>query len=299
MRSSSKQPKVLIAFPSSSNSRNEKMGGIYRYLRERGLAWEFVIMHEYVRLSRDYLSTLVDEGLDGAIFTALDIPRDVVELMADLRLPVVTISLPIPARPNVAFVLNDNAAQARLAVDEFLRSGRFRTYAYVPLPDPPDWCGTHMRVMAEALSKHGRELVVFAAPAARDREHLIRWIRQLPKPAAVLAACDYRANDVLQAARKARVAIPGDLEVMGIDNDTTLCENSTPTLTSIQRQAARRHSVRILRAEARERRRQVHRLAGVRDLRPRDRRLAGPAGHRLHQPRIRQRHRRPGGRGAS
>lgn len=234
MRSSSKQPKVLIAFPSSSNSRNEKMGGIYRYLRERGLAWEFVIMHEYVRLSRDYLSTLVDEGLDGAIFTALDIPRDVVELMADLRLPVVTISLPIPARPNVAFVLNDNAAQARLAVDEFLRSGRFRTYAYVPLPDPPDWCGTHMRVMAEALSKHGRELVVFAAPAARDREHLIRWIRQLPKPAAVLAACDYRANDVLQAARKARVAIPGDLEVMGIDNDTTLCENSTPTLTSIQ-----------------------------------------------------------------
>ncbi|MGN0834171.1 MAG: substrate-binding domain-containing protein [Kiritimatiellia bacterium] len=234
MRSSHKRPKVLIAFPSSRNSRYEKMGGIYRYLREHGLAWEFVIMHEYVKLSRNYLSTLVEEGLDGAIFTAVDIPHDVIEHMSEIRLPVVTIALPIPERPNVSFVLSDNAAHARLAVGEFLRSGRFRTYAYVPLPEAPDWCNTHIRVMADALSKHGHELKVFAAPIAKDRTHLVHWLRQLPKPAAILAACDYRANDVLQAARKARTDIPGDLEVMGIDNDTTLCENSTPTLTSIQ-----------------------------------------------------------------
>ena len=63
---------------------------------------------------------------------------------------------------------------------------------------------------------------------------MIRWIRELPKPAAIFAACDYRANDVLVAARKANIAVPGEAEVMGLDNDAILCENTAPRLTSIQ-----------------------------------------------------------------
>ena len=97
-----KKLKVLIAFPSSKNSRTEKMSGIFRYLNEIGSSWEFVIMHEYMKASCDYLKRLVSEGLDGAIFTAVDIPDDTVKFMSDIRLPVVTIALKLPKRDNLS-----------------------------------------------------------------------------------------------------------------------------------------------------------------------------------------------------
>lgn len=229
-----KKPKVLIAFPSSKNSRTEKMSGIYRYLNETGKMWEFVIMHEYMKASCDYLKHLVGEGLDGAIFTAVNIPDDTIRFMSGIGLPVVTISLKLPKRKNLSFVLSDNAAQSRLAAQEFLKSGRFRSYAYVPLVESPDWCQSHEQGFRQAVSKFGFDLSVFKSPPEKDRSRMIRWIQDLPKPTAILAACDYRANDVLVAARKARIGIPDEVEVMGIDNDTVLCENSTPRITSIQ-----------------------------------------------------------------
>jgi len=234
METRRKKPKVLIAFPSSKNSRTEKMSGIYRYLNETGKSWEFVIMHEYMKASSDYLKRLVGEGLDGAIFTAVDVPNETVAFMSSILLPVVAIALKLPKRDNVSFVLSDNTAQSRLAAQEFLKSGRFHSYAYVPLVESPDWCQVHERGFRQAISKFGFDLSVFTSPQEKDRARMIRWIRELPKPAAILAACDYRANDVLLSARKAKVTVPDEVEIMGIDNDTILCENSTPRLTSIQ-----------------------------------------------------------------
>jgi len=234
MRFPAKRPKVLIAFPSSRNSRTEKMSGIYRYLHETGKSWEFVIMHEYMKVSCDYLKRLVSEGLDGAVFTAVDIPSDAVAYLGARRLPTVTIALNLPRRQGLSSVLSDNGAQARLAAREFVKSGRFHSFAYVPLPEAPDWCAAHERSFRQVVAEHGFDLAVFKSPPEKDRANMIRWIRQLPKPAAVFAACDYRANDVLQAAHKAKAAIPEDIEIMGIDNDTVLCENTVPRLTSIQ-----------------------------------------------------------------
>ncbi len=234
MRKHSKQPKVLIAFPSSRNSRIEKMSGIYRFLRERGKSWEFVIMHEYMKASCDYLRRLTREGLDGAIFSAVDIPADTASYMAHIRLPVVTIALNLPKRDNASFVLSDNVAQARLAAREFLKASRFHSFSYVPLVEAPGWCRAHELGFRQAVSEFGFDITVFTAPPEKDRARMIRWIRELPKPAAIFAACDYRANDVLVAARKANIAVPGEAEVMGLDNDAILCENTAPRLTSIQ-----------------------------------------------------------------
>ena len=234
MKASRKRPKILIAFPSSKNSRTEKMRGIYRYLADKGRDWEFVIMHEYMKVSRDYLKRLVGEGLNGAIFTAVDVPVDAVSFMADIHLPVVTIALDMPRRDNISFVLSDNSAQGQLAAREFIKSDRFRSFAYVPLAEPTDWCRLHERGFRATASELGFDVSVFASPPEKDRSKMIRWIRELPKPAAIFAACDYRANDVLLAAHKAKVGVPDEVEVMGMDNDTILCENTRPRLTSIQ-----------------------------------------------------------------
>jgi len=56
----------------------------------------------------------------------------------------------------------------------------------------------------------------------------------LPKPCAVLAARDGRARQVLETCLFAGLGVPGDIAILGVDNDEILCENSSPTLSSIQ-----------------------------------------------------------------
>jgi LacI family transcriptional regulator len=48
-----------------------------------------------------------------------------------------------------------------------------------------------------------------------------------------MASNDQRARHVLEAARVAAIAVPDDLAVIGVDNDETLCELSTPSISSV------------------------------------------------------------------
>ena len=47
------------------------------------------------------------------------------------------------------------------------------------------------------------------------------------------AANDATADIVLRQLRNRRIKVPEDIAVVGIDNDTLICENTTPTLTSV------------------------------------------------------------------
>ena len=62
---------------------------------------------------------------------------------------------------------------------------------------------------------------------------LSNWVKSLPKPAAVLAAFDERAVDVLDACSAANISVPGQVAVLGVDNDELLCDFSTPPLSSV------------------------------------------------------------------
>ena len=65
------------------------------------------------------------------------------------------------------------------------------------------------------------------------RGELAKWLRRFAKPAAVLAADDAAAQEVLQACASARLSVPGEVSVLGIDDEEFVCENATPTLSSI------------------------------------------------------------------
>jgi LacI family transcriptional regulator len=66
-----------------------------------------------------------------------------------------------------------------------------------------------------------------------EQEQLAEWIRALPKPIGVMAANDERGLQVLDACRRAHVAVPEQVAVIGVDNDEPLCDLSIPPMTSI------------------------------------------------------------------
>ncbi|MBO6248152.1 MAG: substrate-binding domain-containing protein, partial [Bacteroidales bacterium] len=69
-----------------------------------------------------------------------------------------------------------------------------------------------------------------------DLEGLRKWLRELPKPVAILACDDNRAYYIIEAARLEGgddMRIPEDIMVLGIDNDESLCQLCSPQLSSL------------------------------------------------------------------
>jgi LacI family transcriptional regulator len=63
---------------------------------------------------------------------------------------------------------------------------------------------------------------------------LARWVAALPKPVGVLVCSDQRGPQFLEACRRAGVAVPEDVAVIGVDNDEPLCEVCSPPLSSVE-----------------------------------------------------------------
>lgn len=66
-----------------------------------------------------------------------------------------------------------------------------------------------------------------------DAEDLARWLKALPKPAALLVGYDRRAAEVLDVCAQNGISVPEDICVLGIDNDEIICQCTRPRLSSV------------------------------------------------------------------
>ncbi len=127
---------------------------------------------------------------------------------------------------------------AALAARELLSLG-FRTYAYIPWKTRTSWSVARGEEFARLVKMNGCKFHEFRKRPFGDdaetyRSWLRAWLRNAPKPMGVFAVNDYMASDVLSCAERERIDVPNELAVIGVDNDVRTCEQTTPTLTSIQ-----------------------------------------------------------------
>lgn len=66
-----------------------------------------------------------------------------------------------------------------------------------------------------------------------EQPYLAEWLLGLPKPIAVFSTNDERARHVLEACHIAGLDVPGDVAVLGSDNDEMVCTLTSPPLSSI------------------------------------------------------------------
>ena len=66
-----------------------------------------------------------------------------------------------------------------------------------------------------------------------DTTPLLNWLNQLPQQTAVFCCDDNQGNKITEICKSNSIQIPEHLAVLGVDNDTTLCELSDPPLSSI------------------------------------------------------------------
>ena len=143
------------------------------------------------------------------------------------------------------FMTCDDNAIADKAADFFLSRG-YESFAFAGIVDSPD--GDPNTVNSDnrkdgfgrRLAKAGFGLSVYEEkmpPGAchyANRKRLDEWLKALAKPCALLACSDTIAQSVIDACRRARMFIPQQIAIIGIDNESTVCENTRPTLSSIE-----------------------------------------------------------------
>lgn len=165
-------------------------------------------------------------------------PRQDMAFIEQLRscgLPVVSLSGP-PGTGGLPAVRANQETVAQLAFDHFRERG-FVRFAYCGVPPQRLWppTGDLFRRMADAA---GYTCDVYShsyehEPRALRLEHMVKWLKPMEKPVALLAAHDLAAREVLDACRVAGLHVPEEIAVMGVNDDELICEMANPPLSSV------------------------------------------------------------------
>ena len=146
----------------------------------------------------------------------------------------------------------DARQAAKLAADFFIQAG-FQHFGFCGYREIP-FSERRETAFCDYLAQKGKKCLVFAPPLPRGLhshiralerhglsmvKSIARWLQKQPRPLALLACNDVRAQQVLNACRESGIKVPEEIAVMGVDNDDVLCGLCYPPLSSIEPDAER------------------------------------------------------------
>ena len=135
-------------------------------------------------------------------------------------------------------VYHDSTATANAAARELLALS-LRHYAYANWSVPLVWNTERRDAFTAVIRQHGQKVSYFESklPVSSTKglpQELSAWLVSLPKPVGILAAADLLSAKIITAARIAKLSVPDDVAVIGIDNDEELCESFVPSISSVE-----------------------------------------------------------------
>ena len=235
------QKRILVVIPTSTLTQRQLLEGLLEYAHESTTdTWQFHLdLHD---LNRQHLKDLKSWNCRGIIAYILN-DRERRDFIAT-GLPSVfiepTLSKPLPNMPrNVVSFINEHAEEGRTAARYFIERS-YRSFAYIGTAKPTFWSGERRKGFCEQLAKDGFTPSIYPSPPpdeqndfALEARRLARWLKSLPRPAAVFCVHDRRAQQVIATAASTGLRVPEDVAVLGVDNDELLCEMTVPAISSI------------------------------------------------------------------
>ena len=233
-------PRVLLIISTAAKSNRDKLAGIYHYIKLH-TPWNVQLVDRFN--DPQTIDNIREWKVHGMIIGRIP---DASENVTELAVPTVIMDAKMGRYTTyfkkASFITCDSKAIAHAGVDYLVSQG-FKNFAYVGESQGNEWYVQRCRSFREQLHALGFSCNNYACavPCAmntkgwvQDQDKLVRWLKALPKQTAVFVPNDRQAQQVLEVCRLARISVPVDLAVLGVDNDELLCESTTPTLSSIQ-----------------------------------------------------------------
>lgn len=207
---------VLLVLRTEHSSAREIVRGVVGYGRNEAAGpWRF--------RHREPDDLDFDPAAYDGILASVDDTDPATPRLRACGTPVVSVGNRPEDRPWPLVTLDDLAIGRTAA--EHLLDKQHRRIAFVGRP--ATFADQRLAGFREALAASRLEPAVF-------REGLDRgWLTGVEKPAAVFAANDLQAQDVLLQCGDLGVSVPERVAVLGVDNDDFLCETLDPPLSSI------------------------------------------------------------------
>lgn len=216
-------PRVQISLLNAYSTHSAMLRGILDYVRGHA-PWALDLRTG----RRDEVQVATERWSDCDGLIVNRVTPTLSRLIRTRRLPVVLVTA--ESRPDFpgCVLFCDNAPIVSAAV-RHLRFRHCAAYAFVGVTGMP-WSASRGRSFAAALKAEG--LPCYSWTDA-DSRRLTKQLARAPKPLGVFAADDVRSRAVLDCCRLAGCRVPDEVMIVGVDNDETLCEMSSPTLSSI------------------------------------------------------------------
>jgi LacI family transcriptional regulator len=231
-RSADPWPHVALIVETSLEPGRGMLRGIGEYLRAHG-PWS--VYYEPRGLD-DRPPAWLRTWRGHGIIARLSSPS-ITHAVLETGVPVVD-TLGMLAPSGVSRVVADDQAIGRLGAEHLLERG-FRHFAFCGTRT--DWSRRTGAAFAAVVNACGRECQAYELPLHNraqqsweaDQEQLTRWLQRLPKPVAIMACSDPRAQRVLEACRRAGLVVPDEVALVGVGNDPTMCALCDPPLSSV------------------------------------------------------------------
>jgi LacI family transcriptional regulator len=228
-------PKVLLLVESSRGSGRSFLRGIANYAHHHG-PWSCYWEPAGLENAWPKLKTL---ELDGIIL------RDVDKLDEVLAcgIPAVVIGHGRTEVSGLSNVLTDSARIGQMAAEHLLACG-FKHFAYcgvcLDANEDVSWSQLRRQSFSTHIQDAGYDCCDFSLPKPsegiswpQERSAMARWLQSLPKPLGLMACNDDRARQVVEACKLVGLSVPGQLAIVGVDNDEVVCGLSDPPLSSV------------------------------------------------------------------
>ena len=217
---------VLAVYSLRHFSGREHFSGVLDGMADTG-DWQLETIRPDLFLDSKAFVNGDGEPYDGMIISMPGSAR-VMDKIAKSRLPTVLVDIPdrtLAARCDaVSWIWTDNADIGRRAARHLLERGEYSAAGYVHELTDEFYSRERMVAFRRTMHESGCETSVFppdGTTTARNLKSLRAWLKELPKPAAVMAASDMRAADVINACRAEGIAVPSKVAVIGVDCDVS------------------------------------------------------------------------------
>lgn len=228
-----KRRSVALLIETSNSYSRGVLEGVAEYVRHHERWSIFLPEQERGGTPPSWLTRWNGDGIIARIET-----DEIAQAIRPLGLPVVDVSA---ARhlPDIPWVETDDQAIAQLAVGHLVERG-FRNFAFCGDPGF-NWSKWRRHHFESFVNKaEGQFFCHDCLPQTsrdyswtRDKRALASWVGTLPRPVGILACYDIQAQKLLDVCRELEVAVPEEIAVLGVDNDTLLCDLAEPPLSSV------------------------------------------------------------------
>ena len=229
--------KIILLFDISEEYGKSLLKGITKYSKEFG-PWVFCRMPLYYRetLGMEKVVEFAREWEADGIIAQLYNSSDIRKIL-DIGIPIIAEDFK-ERFSDIPNITGGYFETGQMGAEYLLKKG-FKNFAFYGFKNIV-WSRERAEGFEEYLKQHGFEVHSFEHEETPSRElwhykpsALSHWLNSLPKPIAIMACDDERGNHIAEACKHAKIQIPEEIAVLGVDNDELTCNISDPPLSSI------------------------------------------------------------------